>query len=170
MPRQIIRAGGQSQKRSEEFMGEPGRVTRGGPSAPPPTAGSASSVPAGMAATPDTYFERLWKYIPTETVAFYMFVDGIIKGVNPINAGPILAGLTVVLMGLNVLYLQRVQKVTSKQQLILSTVAFLVWLAAIGGPFLYIPGYAGWTGSIALGLFSFLLAIYEPTDAPTVAG
>jgi len=59
------------------------------------------------------------------------------------------------------LYLWRLQRVRKTLQLVLSTVAFAVWVFAIGGPFSQLAWYAPEYGGIFLCIYTFLIPVIE---------
>lgn len=106
----------------------------------------------------DDYKTRLLKYIPAEVVTLYVTLEGVIGEQR-------LALLWLVfLIGLiaTPFYLVRIYKVSKRSQLIISTVAFAVWVLALGGPFESIPGYEPLFGSIILVLYTFLVPLFDP--------
>ena len=115
------------------------------------------------AATPpsqERYDEKLLKLIPAETVAVYLTVQGVLVSAMaaPAQAGRLNAWLWiifVVILGLNGLYLRRVQKVTDPKQHVIIAAAFLVWVFSMGGPFRSLSFYEPFMGSLALSLFTF---------------
>lgn len=127
-------------------------------------------VAAAREIEPDKYVDRLLKYIPTEVVALYIFLDGAIQGAPPnVPRGIVLWTVFVLLLAGTWVYLQRVQNVTNRVQLTLSTGAFLVWVFYLGGPFTHLPGYERFYGSLVLPLYTFGIALVEPkSDRPVV--
>jgi len=126
--------------------------------------GSASRLTEGTTypVTRDGYFDRLFKYIPAELVAGYIFVLGIVKQLT--DAGEIMTFqwlLFLVFCILTPLYLWRVQKVMKFQQLLISLLSFIVWVFALGGPFALYNWYNPAYGSILLPVFTILVAIWE---------
>jgi len=110
----------------------------------------------------DGYFNRLFKYIPAELVAGYIFVLGVVKQLT--NAGEIRIlqwSLFIIFCILTPLYLWRVQKVLKLQQHIISLLSFIVWVFAIGGPFALSGWYNPLYGSILLPVFTLAVAIIE---------
>lgn len=112
---------------------------------------------------PDSYMERLLKYIPTEVVGVYLTLLGIIK--TSADKLPVQTWLWVLFfIGLvgTPLYLWWVASVTKKIQLAISTIAFLVWVFATGGgPFAEYSWFLDVYGSMALVLFTFLAPMYK---------
>jgi hypothetical protein len=127
-------------------------------------ASSASKLPADATypVTKDGYFDRLFKYIPAELVAGYIFVLGVVKQLT--EAGEIRVfqwSLFVVFCILTPLYLWRIQKVKKLQQHIISLLSFIVWVFALGGPFTLCSWYNPLYGSILLPVFTLVVAIWE---------
>jgi hypothetical protein len=123
--------------------------------------GSESKFPAATL-TQDGYFDRLFKYIPAELVAGYIFVLGVVKQLT--DAGEIRIfqwSLFGVFCILTPLYLWRVQKVLKLQQHIISLLSFVVWVFALGGPFAMCRWYNPVYGAILLPVFTLIVAIIE---------
>jgi len=123
-----------------------------------------SRIPAGTTypVTKDGYFDRLFKYIPAELVAGYIFVLGVVEQLT--DAGEIKVFqwlLFVIFCILTPLYLWRLQKVMKIQQHIISLLSFVVWAFALGGPFALCGWYNPVYGSILLPVFTLLVAIWE---------
>lgn len=111
----------------------------------------------------DDYSTRLLKYIPAEVVAVYVFVEGIIR--QSADAPSIQTLLWIVFGFIFILtpfYLWRVQKVQKWVQLLVSTIAFAVWVFSMGGPFASLIWYKPIYGAVLLPLFTFAVGIIEP--------
>lgn len=118
--------------------------------------------------TADDYTTKVVKLIPTEAVALYLFLSGVISSARPTEAdrGPILTFVFGTLLLLTVLYLKRVAGVRSTTQLVISTIAFPVWVFSLGGPFVYLLSLIGWRydqlwGAVLLPLYTFLVPIID---------
>jgi hypothetical protein len=125
---------------------------------------SAGKLPAEATypSTRDGYFDRLFKYIPAELVAGYIFVLGVVKQLTEAGEIRIFQWLLfIVFCILTPLYLWRVQKVQKLQQHIISLLSFIVWAFALGGPFALCNWYNPVYGSILLPVFTLLVAIWE---------
>jgi hypothetical protein len=123
--------------------------------------GPESKFPAGTA-TRDGYFDRLFKYIPAELVAGYIFVLEVVKQLT--NAREIRVfhwSLFAVFCILTPLYLWRVQKVIKFQQHIISMLSFVIWVFALGGPFALYSWYNPVYGAILLPVFTLIIAVVE---------
>jgi hypothetical protein len=103
--------------------------------------------------TPDTYRDRLTKYIPAEAVATYLFINTFVTTATPVRVWLLWLsfGVCTVLVPL---YLRRIQKVDKVVQLIISTVAFIVWAFSIGGPFTYLPWYDPIIAVVVMALYT----------------
>jgi hypothetical protein len=111
----------------------------------------------------DTFTDRLLKYIPAEVVAVYVFVEGIIRqSATPEQQNTIFWTVFIILWVCTPLYLWRVQHVTKVIQLIVSFLAFFVWVFALGGPFVSFGWYNPIYGAVLLPLYTFLIPIIEP--------
>ncbi|MBH8553064.1 hypothetical protein I8751_11940 [Nostocaceae cyanobacterium CENA357] len=113
----------------------------------------------------DDYQSKLLKYIPTEVVALYITLDGIVKAAfNPQLSQEYWLWLWIIFAILLIstpLYLWRVTKVRKKKQLVISTVALVVWVFALGGAFVAFRWYKPFYGAIILPLYTFFIPILE---------
>jgi hypothetical protein len=129
--------------------------------------GLASDSHSAMAPTlakedkPDTFRDRLFKYIPAEVVTLYLALNAIVAANKD---APHFLYWCVFFFGLicTPLYLWRVQNVTASTQLIVSTIAFAVWVVALGEPFTSIVGYRQVYGELLLPVFTVLVAFISP--------
>lgn len=115
---------------------------------------------------PDDYLDRVAKYIPGETVALWAAVGGIISTAPP-GSQPILLWIT--LAGGVVLTAFYMWTRTKKQgpsvqrtMTVISTIAFVVWVFAVGGPFAAFDWYHPSFGSFALIIYSFAVGAVKP--------
>ena len=102
----------------------------------------------------NTYLQVLLKLIPSEIIAVFVFL----QGVMPRLLVPHLL-VTAVLVALTPLYLSRAARVTSRPQLVVSTLSLVVWIYAMGiGPlrFLRGPWYEPWYGAVVLALWTLV--------------
>jgi hypothetical protein len=117
----------------------------------------------------NSFFQVLLKLIPSEVIAVYIFI----QGVMPPKIWPhlIMAG---VMLAITPVYLSRVIGVRSRPQLIVSTLSLAVWIYAMkGGPvqFIRAPYYESWYGAVLLAIWTLIPPIFlaKPagkTDAP----
>jgi hypothetical protein len=137
---------------------EQGKVNAQEPPPPPPDNRTAS------------YFEKLIKYIPGELVAAYLALDGILR--EELMGDPISMwlywGVFIALLVLTPLYVKYRPSQEAKEQSIryhccAATVAFAVWVFALGGPFavtwpsIYRPVY----GSLLLIVTTLIIPVIE---------
>ncbi|MEI9939282.1 MAG: hypothetical protein WDO69_18835 [Pseudomonadota bacterium] len=122
----------------------------------------------------DDAITRLVKYIPAEVISGYTMLSGIVAGVAPPNS-PLkeFAGWAVfaIFTGLTPIYLWKVGRPTGVQwwHLPISTVSFVLWAYALGGPFtsakIFGLAYESWFAALLAGLFSWAIAIvWTPTE------
>ena len=110
---------------------------------------------------PDDYIDRLLKYIPTEIVAVFILVQGFVMKLDHASDPfkPILWGVFLLFAVLTPLYLWRILKVKKIIQLVISLVAFVVWVFALGGPFTTLGWYDPLYGQILLPIFTIVIAL-----------
>ena len=127
-------------------------------------AGRVSRVPADstIPAAKDQYLDRLLKYIPAEIVALYVFVLGIMQKLAGTGEAKVIQWIVFVVFCIFTwIYLCRILKVSKIQQLIISVVAFIIWVFALGGPFALYNWYNPVYGQILLPIFTFGIALWE---------
>ena len=109
---------------------------------------------------PDDYWTKLIKYIPSEIVALYITLYGIASAAKEDIAFEIITWLifAIGILG-TILYLWRVAKVTDWAQIAISTAAFIVWVFALGGPFLSVSWYQPIYGALLLPIYTFFIPI-----------
>ncbi len=113
--------------------------------------------------TEDAYLERLLKLIPAETVAVYLFLQGVLQSALSEQEGQLQAwlwGVFLVLLVGNVFYIRRFHDVTDPVQYVILSLGFIVWVLTLGGPFAFLSFYQPFMGSVILGLFTFLVPIF----------
>lgn len=114
---------------------------------------------------PDSYVDQVLKYIPSEIVAAFLFMDGILRSSG--KATVLYFWLIFIfLLAITPFYIWAVtsEKVESTgaarkpawDQIIISFFSFAVWVFAIGGPFKFLSWYDPAYGSTSLVLFTFL--------------
>jgi hypothetical protein len=127
---------------------------RGGVRGPTPSPG-----------TEDAYLERLFKLIPSETIAVYLFIEGVLLSAfnDAEQQNQLVTWLWVILIILlvgNFFYLRRLQDVKDPAQHVILALALIVWIFTIGGPFQYLSFYQPFMGALVLGLFTFFVPIF----------
>jgi hypothetical protein len=100
------------------------------------------------------FLGKLLKLIPSEIIAAYLAVQGLIP------AGSKKWGLTIVslvFLIITPLYLRFVQKVERVTQIVISSLSFIVWLYCLGGPFVSFNLYIGWIASVVLLIWTIFI-------------
>lgn len=93
------------------------------------------------------YGDRLLKLIPSEIVAAYIAVQGMIpEGTSPW----FLLSVSILLTLMTPFYLKRCQGVGHPVQLLVSTLSFIIWVYTLGGPFKFWGVYRSWFASVLL--------------------
>lgn len=117
--------------------------------------------PSVSAQKADDYISKLIKYIPTEVIALYILIESLVKSAGTVNMSLYWILFAVIIIA-TPLYLWRIQKVDKYLQLAISTIALIVWVFAIGGPFAYQSWYQPYYGGILAALYSFAIPIIDP--------
>ncbi len=110
----------------------------------------------------DSYFTKLLKYIPAEIISGYVAIDAIFKSIDDVSdtfQWIVVAALTV----LTALYILRLTNEPTKppaiSQVLISTVAFVVWVFALGGPFATMDWYQYYYGAILLVMYTLSVPV-----------
>jgi branched-subunit amino acid transport protein len=110
--------------------------------------------------TRDSYTSRLLKYIPAEILALFLTLDTVMRSADQVSSALhwaiFIAGIPA-----TVVYLHRVEKVRKRAQLVISAVAFAVWVFALPGPFGPLLWYRAYYASVLLPVYTFVTAVYE---------
>ena len=136
-----------------------------GGSASPQAGGGAAVITAPAEQPPaDEYHDRLIKYIPGDVIAVYLTIAGLLNtGGGKVPAATLEWIVFLILIPGTWFYLQRVAQVKKWQQIMISVIAFIVWVFSLGGPFTQFHWYEPLYGAIVLPLYTFLVPIFEPT-------
>jgi O-antigen/teichoic acid export membrane protein len=122
----------------------------------------------GESAKLDGYFDKLLKYIPTEIVGAWIAITGLIKSASNIPTNTILWILLVIFTGLTALYILRqtyeLKKPPAVKQTIISTIAFIIWVFALGKPFDSLSFYSPVYGSIVLIIYNLIIPLINPVE------
>ena len=113
---------------------------------------------------PDSYRERLFKYIPAEVVVLYVAVYGIAYAMFAADPLFSLMARWILIAGIvgTPLYLWKAGQVTDWVQLVISTAGFVLWACALGVvPVSEMPGYNQIIASLALPLYVVLSPLIE---------
>ena len=124
-----------------------------------------TSYHAAAAPTIDGYFDKLLKYIPAEINGAWIAITGILAGLADPSPALlwILFGVFILLtVGVIFRLTQAQNQPTPWIQIAISTVAFVVWVLALGGPFATIPGYNTAYGAILMIIYTVVVPIVNP--------
>jgi hypothetical protein len=121
---------------------------------------------AGAKVEVDTYFDKLFKYIPADIVGAWIAVKGLIIGASDVPKKTIFwiaFGIGVIVTFLwTLLRTKDPDHKPAITQTIISTIAFVIWVIALGGfPFNMNPLY----GSLLLILFTLVMAMINPPES-----
>lgn len=111
------------------------------------------------------YKSKLLKLIPSEIVAAYVVIEGIIPDEHK-HIGTLIASIALLI--LIPFYLKRFYQVNRLGQHIFVMVAFIIWIYTLGGPFIGWGIYEAYIGSILLVFYTLLIPLfYRPREAST---
>lgn len=82
----------------------------------------------------DNYKEKLVKLIPSEIIAAYVTIYGLVTGIKSPHENIILWIVIAILLIITPLYSIKVSMVTKKSQVVYTTFGFLIWAFATGSP------------------------------------
>ena len=121
---------------------------------------------AGAGQAPDTYFDKVVKYIPADIVAAWVAVVGLVKSATDVPSGTIMwiAFVAGVLLTAAWTWKQTHQsgQPPAVMQIVISTVAFIVWVFALGTPFSELAFYNPLYGSLLLIAFTLTVGLVNP--------
>ena len=108
------------------------------------------------------YKSKLLKLIPSEIVAAYLVIEGIIPDERK-YIGTL--ALSLILLVLVPLYLKQIYKVRRFGQHVFVMIAFMIWIYSLGGPFKYWNVWEAWIGSSLLILYTLTIPLfYRPGE------
>jgi len=123
-----------------------------------------------------TYFDKAVKLVPTEIVGAYMVLSGIV-GITPSSTAPttptdsmskiLIIIVFFVLLVLTPLYLWRISKVNNVLQLVVTTIAFALWIYTLGGPFAVWGIYDPKIAALLLTTWSLVIPLVVPAQTST---
>ncbi|MGD1875010.1 MAG: hypothetical protein ACFB02_18380 [Mastigocoleus sp.] len=115
----------------------------------------------------DTYFDKVVKYIPADIVGAWIAVTGLIK-----SADDTIPKVTLLWIAFSwgvfftIIWTwkqtQELNKPLARTQIIISTIAFIVWAYALGEPFESVGFYKPIYGSLLLILYTLTVALINP--------
>ena len=137
--------------------------------------GAAPEPPVAGKSEYDGYVEKVALYIPAEIIAAWVAITGFLAGSAQASSATLNWIIFIALLIITPFYVWRgtlikgedTGKLAAKTQIVVSTVAFAVWIFALGGPFKLYSWYAPIYGSLALVFFSLVSGlINQPLPAP----
>jgi hypothetical protein len=110
------------------------------------------------------YAETVAKYVPAEIVAGYLPISRLLQTAPLEPQRRVLEWLAVgVGVVLSWIYFSKLKTAPEQErQVVISTVAFVLWAAALGGPFATLPGYREYIPAVILALFTWAMGRYPP--------
>lgn len=111
------------------------------------------------------YKSKLLKLIPSEIVAAYLVIEGIIPDERK-YIGTL--ALSLILLILVPLYLKQVYNVRRFGQHVFVMIAFMIWIYSLGGPFKYWNVWEAWIGSSLLILYTLTIPLFYRPGENTV--
>jgi hypothetical protein len=122
----------------------------------------------------DNYYSQMLKLVPADITAVYLCLQSLIlQGVSNENARLYFScGICILLLIVLPFYLKIKGKVTVNRQIIITEIALIIWMIAIGSPLdsIKFDGFtAKFIGSLLLVLFTFIAPlIYTNEDKPPI--
>jgi hypothetical protein len=119
---------------------------------------------ASDSSTPDTYKDRLLKYIPAAVVAVYLTLLNLLEGGG---CSPSTTAVEWVVFGVlliaSVPWQRRILHITKWQQEAIGSAAFVFWALSLGNPFnSALPGrYEPRFGTVLMALYTSLIPLFE---------
>ena len=108
------------------------------------------------------YKSKLLKLIPSEIVAAYLVIEGIIPDESKYLGTLVLSAILLILVPF---YLKKIYHVRRLGQHIFVMAAFLIWVYSLGGPFIYWNIWEAWIGSSLLILYTLTIPLfYRPAE------
>lgn len=125
--------------------------------------------PNGVETSVDTYFDRIIKYIPTDIVGGWVAVTGLINsGGQNVRVDILLWIGFVAGIVLTALWTLKQTSVPKKKpaitQTMVATVSFIIWVFALGGPFVYMDFYQPLYGSLLLIFYNLAIGLITPKE------
>ncbi len=108
------------------------------------------------------YKDKLLKLIPSEIVAAYMTIDGMIPEASATDPLPkwVSLGVLILMLALIPPYLKKFYNVQQSRQVIFTMLAFAIWVYWLGRPFTFWVPHVTWLASILLIVWTLLIPIF----------
>lgn len=109
----------------------------------------------------NSYKDRLLKLIPSEIIAAYITLHGLVKGIENEHEQALLFIIIGILFLITPFYLYKVSMVTKKVQIAISSIGFLVWVFTTNPPIEYIYTIpTAFLGSLVFILYTLFIPIF----------
>ena len=122
----------------------------------------------GTAVAPDTFGERVVKYIPAEVLAAWVAASGIIPSVasqrQQVTFWVTFALGVIFTAGWTWRQTRLPDRKPAVIQIVISTIAFVIWAYAMGGPFALSGVYDPAIGSLLLIFYTLAVGFVVPQD------
>jgi hypothetical protein len=109
---------------------------------------------------PDTYFDKIVKYIPSDIIAAWVAATSAIAAAADVPKERIL--WIVFTFGILLTFLWKLKQTQLRVQAAISTGAFIVWVFALGGPFSSLNWYNPLYGTLVLIGFTLVTGLINP--------
>ena len=125
----------------------------------------------GTAREVDTYFDRVIKYMPADIVSAWVFVTAVLNSAPDDTPKAVILWIAFA-CGLLLTALWTLKQTSEPErppavtQTVIATVAFGVWVFALGGPFASLSFYRPLYGPLLLVFYTLLAALVIPKDNP----
>lgn len=117
----------------------------------------------------DGYFDKLIKYIPSEIVGAWIAIKGLVASDNDVPQDNLLWILLLIFIFITTAYIfkqtSEPKKKPAKTQILFSTVAFIVWVFALGEPFSSLTFYRPVYGSLVLIIYNLAVPLINPVES-----
>ncbi len=107
------------------------------------------------------YLDRLLKMIPAEVIGLYLIGSGVVPPDQPVGS-MIWAGICLILVVMVRMYAtadrsKHKPKPPQPVSVLISSIAFVIWVYSLGGPFEKLNLYVPWIGSLAVLVWTFIV-------------
>jgi hypothetical protein len=103
------------------------------------------------------YVERLIKLIPSEIIAVFLILQGLVPVEERQSGLIVIAGFLFVLIPFYLWYTMRVRSIP---QIIISTISFPVWVYLIYGEVMFPATYESWVAAILMAVWVVVLPMF----------
>jgi hypothetical protein len=116
--------------------------------------------------TEDDLYTRLLKYIPTPLIGLYLLlINGALSAFDG-KTRTVAAWVLFAVFAVSIIPFLRTRAVRRPSQVATSVAAFVAWAIASPGPFSILGGWNAFYGTIALGVMTLFVLIYQAKPLP----